>query len=228
MNRKTSILLSVLFLSLFTIEASAQSKGYDFQLGSYFYKKLSDTTVSIACYPYYQYDDNAIDPGLPPIDAKRRKASFANIEIEPTVRYEGVDYTVTAIADSAFYKRSDLRVVIIPSTIETIGKAAFAENYKISYVYNFSAIPQSIDNSVFPDNFMFVYVPVGCKAAYEATSGWNKFIIIDELVDTSISNPCTQNSITEVYSLSGIKVPTNQKGIQIIKNGTNKPIKVIK
>jgi hypothetical protein len=49
-----------------------------------------------------------------------------NINIAPTYDITHQTYTVTGIGENAFY-RSDLRNVILPSTIETIGDFAFAQ-----------------------------------------------------------------------------------------------------
>ncbi|MCQ2280068.1 MAG: leucine-rich repeat protein [Bacteroidales bacterium] len=47
------------------------------------------------------------------------------INIPPAVTYDNVTYTVTAIDIEAFYYQKGLRVVNLPSTIETIDTAAF-------------------------------------------------------------------------------------------------------
>ncbi len=48
-----------------------------------------------------------------------------DITIPATVSYDGTDYSVTTIADSAFYKCAGLISITIPSNVTSIGKYAF-------------------------------------------------------------------------------------------------------
>lgn len=48
-----------------------------------------------------------------------------DVSIPETVEYKGKTYTVTAIGDSAFYKRHGLIAVVLPPTIKRIGSHAF-------------------------------------------------------------------------------------------------------
>ena len=48
-----------------------------------------------------------------------------NIIIPEKVTYEGVEYTVTKIADNAFNSCKDLTSITIPSSVTTIGESAF-------------------------------------------------------------------------------------------------------
>lgn len=47
-------------------------------------------------------------------------------DIQPTVTFEGKNYTVTAIGKDAFYKKSTITKLTIPYTIQTIGTSAFS------------------------------------------------------------------------------------------------------
>lgn len=48
-----------------------------------------------------------------------------DVTIPETVEYRGKTYTVTAIGDSAFYKRHGLIAIVLPPTIKRIGNHAF-------------------------------------------------------------------------------------------------------
>ncbi len=48
-----------------------------------------------------------------------------NVVIPEKVSYEGVEYSVTSIRGSAFYKCSSLSSVTIPNSIKSFGESAF-------------------------------------------------------------------------------------------------------
>ncbi len=50
-----------------------------------------------------------------------------SIEIPPTVTYNKVEYKVTSIGKSAFFKCSGLTSVTIPNSVTSIGELAFYE-----------------------------------------------------------------------------------------------------
>lgn len=77
------------------------------------FKVLSQTNKTVA-----------LTPG------KYKQSSYV---IPQNVIYQGVTYTVTEIADKAFYERGSLREIKLPSTIERIGEEAF-EDAKISNI----------------------------------------------------------------------------------------------
>ncbi len=48
------------------------------------------------------------------------------LEIPSTVEHEGVQYTVTALADSAFYSHNEIKSAVIPISVTAIGRMALA------------------------------------------------------------------------------------------------------
>jgi len=92
-------------------------------------------------------------------------------------------YTVTAIATDAF-AGTGIGSVVIPSTIESIGENAFANCSKLDYIY--CNITDPLECSVGATSFsnlqsdVFLFVPNGTRALYEAAEGWNRFTNIIE------------------------------------------------
>ena len=48
------------------------------------------------------------------------------LAIPASVEHDGIAYTVTALADSAFYSHSEVKSVSIPATVTSIGRLALA------------------------------------------------------------------------------------------------------
>ncbi len=153
---------------------------------------------------YYDDDGNWVE------DYEQRPYS-GHVAIPSTVTYWGTTYTVTRIGDSAFlycvdltsvtipfsvtsigdfafYNCSDLESVIIPSGVTSIGEQAFgsdSDEYghgRLASVTVEMETPAEIYSSTFPNRtYMTLYVPKGCKAAYETADYWNEFKEIIEI-----------------------------------------------
>lgn len=65
-----------------------------------------------------------------------------SISFPSTVTYEGVNYTVTAIGISAFYRCRNITAITLPNTIKTIGAHAF---YQCSGITS-AVLPNSLDS----------------------------------------------------------------------------------
>lgn len=99
------------FLAIIMALSAISATAYDFEVDGIYYNRASSNTAEVTCGPY----------------------NFNNykwsIVIPSSVTYDGVNYTITAIGDSAFYGSfNDLyktAEVTIPETITLIGKGAF-------------------------------------------------------------------------------------------------------
>lgn len=100
---------------------------------------------------------------------------------------------VTSIKSGAFNSCGDLVSVTIPSSIISIGANAFDWCNALVTVYNYKTEPIRITSNVFPKRAnATLYVPAGCKEAYEAANVWKDFKEIVEMepepeADTDIS-----------------------------------------
>jgi formylglycine-generating enzyme required for sulfatase activity len=99
----TTTALRILLL-MAAILPFTKTSAYNFEVGKLQYSITSASTVKVtgASTDYYSY-----------------------IEIPNHVTFNNVDYTVTAIEDSAFYNNHYIENVIIPESITSIGVAAF-------------------------------------------------------------------------------------------------------
>ncbi len=117
--KKTSMFraLAVAFVMLF----SYNSWAYDFELDGIYYK-IMKTSVSVT---YGNSVGNSYS---------------GDVVIPQTVIYNGTEYDVTMIGESAFYSCTDLRTISIPQGIISIGDSAFSWCTSLSNV----ALPSSL------------------------------------------------------------------------------------
>ena len=90
--------------------------------------------------------------------------------------------SVTSIGSYAFYGCSDLTSVTIPSCVTNIGWGAFFNCPGLTSVTCYMETPPSIRHVVFANHVnATLYVPSGCKAAYESAVCWQDFYEIIEM-----------------------------------------------
>ena len=102
---------------------------------------------------------------------------------------------VAILKESAFEGCYALETVEIPSSTAIIEDYVFYYCYSLKTVYNLATVPQSINATVFDGvdiSKCTLYVPQGCKAAYEAAPVWKDFIIKEmakpEAIDQTINH----------------------------------------
>ena len=90
---------------------------------------------------------------------------------------------VTSIGGAAFDGCSGLTSITIPSSVTSIGSGAFSGCRGLTSVYTYMETPPSISSSTFSNRTnATLYVPYGCKAAYEVADYWKEFKEIIEMV----------------------------------------------
>ena len=109
---------------------------------------------------------------------------------------------VTSIGDYAFSNCCNyLRSVTIPSSVTSIGQNAFAGCGRMTMVNVYRENPPSINSNSFTNRSdATLYVPNGCKAAYEAADYWNEFKEIIEINtinvgSTGLATYCSPNAL---------------------------------
>ena len=87
---------------------------------------------------------------------------------------------VVILKEGAFSKCYSLSSVTIPGSTVIIEDYVFENCYLLQTIYNYATVPQAINPNVFMGvdvTQCTLYVPKGCKAAYEAAAVWQDFII---------------------------------------------------
>ena len=144
---------------------------------------------------------------------------------------------VATIEGGAFSWCTNLTSVSIPNSMTNIGNWAFQGCAGLEEVISHIENPFEISKGVFGEygidagwidfTSATLYVPVGTKAKYEETPVWNLFQNIVEMDPTSIEETLQETfcaSTPIIYSISGQKLATLKKGINII-NGKKVVIK---
>ena len=96
-------------------------------------------------------------------------------------------YTVSQIAERAFYRCPSLKSVTIPATVDLIDSDAFLDSFiefpTESSITCLAQRPPTVSPTAFSSgiSLMTLYVLKGCKAAYEAAAHWKDFGRIVEL-----------------------------------------------
>ena len=115
-----------------------------------------------------------------------------------------IPYGVAILKESAFEECYALETVEIPSSTAIIDDYVFYYCYSLKTVYNLATVPQSINATVFYGvdiSKCTLFVPKGCKAAYEAAPVWKDFIIKEMAAPEGIDEVGIQPS-----AVSGQKV----------------------
>ena len=135
--------------------------------------------------------------------------------------------SVTNIGDYAFNGCTGLEELYISESIESIGDYAFADCNKLWEIKIGAKRAITANENIFTAdayNNVCLYVPEGRKFAYEKTTPWNKFYIV-EMDFTGIEELKSENGkVKTIYDFQGRKVDTTNKGVYII-NGKKVLIK---
>lgn len=105
------------------------------------------------------------------------------------------------IIKNGVFKDTGLTSITIPSTVQSIGDAAFYSS-TISTITSLIEEPFKVSQLCQQQNEISLLVPAGSKSKYEITSSWNQFQKIEEIQPTAIMLPtCVHQAFC--YNLSG-------------------------
>ena len=149
-------------------------------------------------------------------------SGFAGSLFTMVVVEDGVTSIVDSSSKGVFSKMDKLETVILPSTLEEIGVAAFSEDPAITTIIINAAVPPTVQNAnVFePEvyNNATLFVPDhAAKALYKEANVWEKFVNIS----TPIITQTTQ--LNAGWNWFSAYVDIENNGLSMIQNalGTN-------
>lgn len=107
--------------------------------------------------------------------------------------------SVKAIANNAFNGCHSLSSITIPNSVTVIGNGAFGDCGSLIKVKVEIATPVAIISNVFSNRSnATLYVPKGCKAAYQAADYWKEFKEIIEFPNTDVNQDGVSNVVDVV------------------------------
>ena len=124
----------------------------EFEAGGVWYNPITDTSVAVTHPPTAHY-------------------TTQNLTIPQTISHNGTNYTVTAIADSAFFDCTSLQRIDLPQTISYIGNFAFSGGENLS-VYVRADVPPECGDDAFTDALALYYIPCRSYWLYRTDSSW--------------------------------------------------------
>lgn len=187
MKKNTAKSLLLFVLCLFSTSAVF---AFDFEKDGLYYNIISseDKTVEV----YINLDDSEIsipiggqeDDGI--AEAKPRKLATIpySLEIPETVESDGKTYTVVAIRANGFANTELLKAITIPSTVKTIGDAAFSGCKNLMTVNNYSETPQALPSADVFKEIPFnatLFVQKSSIELYKSANVWKSFFSIQAL-----------------------------------------------
>ena len=107
--------------------------------------------------------------------------------------------SVTKIGDTAFAGSTGLTSITIPQSVATIDDHAFCDCYELISLKVMRFTPPLVKFHVFSDatlNNAILYVPIGSKSAYQASTKWSSFLNIREVItfeDANVKAICVAN-----------------------------------
>ena len=208
MKRKLQKLLIAIAGLLVSVNAFATTN-YDFKKDGICYNITSseDRTVKVT------YNDYHKNFGL-----YNYYTEYAGkISIPQKVIYNSITYSVTSIGDYVFSDCSGLTSVEIPNSVTSIGVGALSNCSNIRTIYCQSATPPSYPSSFADDVLMYstLYVPTGCKSAYEAVDPWRNFWNIEEMEFNGIEDIIADSNEISVMAQDGEIVVNGIKDVSI-------------
>ena len=144
---------------------------------------------------------------------KPNKKTYTKVTIPATIKYEGVTYKVTAIADNACKDNKKLKTVKIGSNVKTIGKKAFYGCKKLTSVTIGSKVT-TIGESAFQNCTVLkkITIPskvskIGKKAFYGCKKLTSMTIKTSKLTDKKVGKDAFKKMGSSNYKKVNVKVP---------------------
>ena len=124
--------------------------------------------------------------------------------------------SVTSIGNYSFSYCQKLKNITIPNSVASIGMSAFYYCKSLESVTSLITTPFTLGSRTFvlsdstATKYETLYVPVGTKALYEATDGWNKFNNIVEMEPAGLQDGDTFTEADITYQVISASEKTAQ------------------
>lgn len=127
------------------------------------------------------------------------------------------------IGDEAFYYIQNVDELILGKSLKRIGEEAFY-NLSAKTIRCNAPTPPECGSQVFRNYDCNLYVDDSSFDLYVSAAPWKYFDIINDIEDpySSVEAPTSDDTIDEIYTLSGMKVADGAQlspGIYIVRNG---------
>ncbi len=94
--------------------------------------------------------------------------------------------SVKSIGKNAFARCSGLTSIEIPNSVTSIGELAFNACYRLQELYVLGEVPPTLQSNTFSSYSATLYVPEGCKEAYQAAEYWENFVNMVEMQSSDV------------------------------------------
>lgn len=140
------------------------------------------------------------------------------------IRHLVIPDDITTVGIYAFYELESLESVVIPSSVIFIGSSAFWGCSNLSAVTVEATEPIAITSFTFSNRAnATLYVPAGCKAAYEAADYWKEFMEIIEMPSQLQDGDTFSAKTLEDIDMT-FKVISNTERTCMVGNGSSAAI----
>ena len=136
---------------------------------------------------------------------------------------------LTTIPASMFSRCYALAAISIPASVEYIGDEAFYSCLGLKEITSFNPVPP-VCEPFYGENWTMVFdgvnpehctlkIPTGSTASYAAAVGWDMFYLCEEFDPSGIQGVLKGKASgkTVHYDLNGRMIPSNAKGIHIVR-----------
>ena len=139
--------------------------------------------------------------------------------------------SVTSIGDYAFSNCSRLTGIEIPNSVTSIGDRAFYGCSSLTKITCLATNPPAIVSTTFSNYSAELYVPAGCKSAYQSANHWKKFYNIKEIPTLSTSIALNQTTatleVTETITLIATILPENATDKSVEWSSSDETVAVV-
>lgn len=132
--------------------------------------------------------------------------TIVDLVIPETITHNEANYIVNNIGDGAFMGCPKLTTIELPSTMETIGMAAFLNSPEIKTVTCYAVVPPTF-TVTFVDAFLdsvcsvaTLIVPAGSEETYKNATFWKDFAVITTQTDPTTALNNQNEKIVLIYS----------------------------